>query len=50
MLYHLWVPIAAWKSLTISMGQIDGRLGNFPRRIKTLTMLSSKWPTTCTSL
>jgi hypothetical protein len=50
MLYHMWVPIAAWKSLTKSMGQIDDRLGNIPRRINTLTMLSSNWPTTCTSL
>jgi len=50
MLYHMRVPIAAWKSLTKSMGQIDGRLGNIPSWINSLTMLSSNWPTTYTSL
>jgi len=50
MLYHMRVPIAAWKSLTKSMGHINGRLGNIPSWINSLTMLSSNWPTTYTSL
>ena len=50
MLHHSLEPIAAWKSLSKSMGQIDGKLGTTFVRIKPVTRVNNNWPATFTSL
>ena len=50
MLHHALEPIAAWKSLSKSRGQINGKLGTIFVRIKLETRSKSNWPTMFTSL